>query len=72
MVTLIGTPSFATNGFAVAQGNGMLIYTTSFSGAATGPRFTNINRGQIYTNGGGINYFPGNAAGVTDPLSAYY
>jgi hypothetical protein len=64
-VTLTGTPAFAT-AFAAGQflgfiqGNG-----NTYTGAATGARYSATMNGAINTSGGGANYFPGNAAGAT-------
>jgi hypothetical protein len=61
--TLTGTPAF-TNffvGVAVAHVN---CASVTWSGAATGSRFTVHKNGQLETGGGGLTYFPGNAAGT--------
>jgi hypothetical protein len=66
-VTTAGTPAFSL-GFAVASRNGIVEYfSNTFSGTgATGPRFNVQQLGNIFTNGGGLTYFPGDAAGVVD------
>lgn len=61
-VTLTGTPAFST-AFAFAGQGGTAIIESTFSGAATGTRYQAVTGGTIFTNGGGANYFPGNAAG---------
>ena len=38
-------------------------YSMTFSGSATGSRYTVNLNGAVYTAGAGANYFPGNAAG---------
>jgi hypothetical protein len=64
-ITLTGTPAF-TAAFARAQvGSGISIWSTSFVGAATGPRYAANWGGLINTNGAGANYLPGNVAGTT-------
>jgi hypothetical protein len=64
-VAITGTPAFATS-FANADAHGMVItYGAAYSGAATGVRFVVGNGGLIHTNGGGPNFLPGNAAGIT-------
>jgi hypothetical protein len=70
-VTLTGTPAFSV-GFAVALISG-LIYASgaSFSGSATGTRYIAQTNSTISTNGGGANFFPGNAAGSADGTSVY-
>jgi hypothetical protein len=62
-ITLTGTPAFSTEfcfserlGLATVQGN-------TFTGAATGKRYTVEINGVIFTNGGGATYLPGNAKG---------
>jgi len=62
-ITLSGTPAFA-QAFAYAQQNAVLsVNGNTFSGSATGTRYTILTGGLIDTNGGGANYLPGNAAG---------
>lgn len=61
-ITLTGTPAFSNFawvtqlGYLLADGN-------TFSGAATGNRYSVAMNGVINTAAGGANYFPGNAAG---------
>jgi hypothetical protein len=64
-VTLTGTPAFSTafawcTDAANIQGLGI-----TYSGAATGSRYSASSNGVINTQGGGANYFPGNAVGTT-------
>ena len=82
-VTITGTPTF-TQAFANVSGNGVLQIasaTTTFSGAATGPRFQ-IGSGGAGAGPGGVidtsgtfasdqNYFPGNSAGVANAPGSY-
>lgn len=70
-VTITGTPAFSVSFCAVAIQARAIIYGMTFSGAATGKRFFNTNLSVIHTNGGGVNYIPGNAAGTTDASSKY-
>lgn len=64
-VTLTGTPAF-TNYFVRADLGGLLRgLSTTWTGAATGTRYLSQQNSIIDTNGGGANYFPGNAAGST-------
>lgn len=64
-VTLTGTPAFAT-AFATSNRLGFLIASgITFSGSATGTRYSASENGIITTLGAGANYFPGNAAGST-------
>lgn len=75
-ITLTGTPAYSS-GFAVADTGGLLVaYTMTFVGSATGPRYNTSTMGNIYTNGAGATYFPGNAGGVgtsagTSPFGLY-
>ncbi|MBN8965589.1 MAG: DUF2793 domain-containing protein [Rhizobiales bacterium] len=60
---LSGTPAFAI--FAVALSGGVINCPgMTYSGSGVGQRFSTSNGGAILTNGGGANYFPGNAAGA--------
>ena len=61
-VTLTGTPAFAT-AFASCQNGEVSCGGMTFSGAATGVRYSTTFNGVINTAGGGATYLPGNAAG---------
>ena len=64
-VTLTGTPAFGSS-FAEAEELGMVRFSTmTYSGAATGKRYSSILNAMVSANGGGANFFPGNAAGTT-------
>jgi hypothetical protein len=64
-VTITGTPAFGV-AFALAARCGSLgVNANTFSGAATGPRFSASLNGVIDTVGGGATYLPGNVAGST-------
>jgi len=64
-VTLSGTPAFST-AFAEAGQLGVIsIYSITYSGSATGPRYTSTENSLIKTFGGGASFFPGNSAGST-------
>ncbi|MBN8994338.1 MAG: hypothetical protein J0H94_03865 [Rhizobiales bacterium] len=61
--TLTGTPAFAT-AFAVSQTNALIqCAAMTFSGSATGARYSTSGNGLINTGGGGASYLPGNSAG---------
>lgn len=61
-VTLTGTPSFQYFALIDRLSMGQLSGIT-FSGSATGTRYSVSANAVCYTNGGGASYFPGNAAG---------
>jgi hypothetical protein len=63
-VTLSGTPNFSSAFAYASVGGAIAAQSMTFSGSATGSRFSSINGGFIQTgSGGNLNYFPGNAAG---------
>jgi hypothetical protein len=64
-VTITGTPAFSS-AWASSQGNAVITcYSDTFSGSATGTRYSVTGNGYLFTNGGGATYLPGNAAGST-------
>lgn len=72
-VTLTGTPAFTTQ-FAYADHGGLIrirLSQVTYSGAATGKRFSALNVSAIETFGGTSTYFPGDAQGSIDPTSSY-
>jgi hypothetical protein len=72
-VTLTGTPNFSNAFCAVALLGGVQAYSPNltFSGSATGVRYTVSLVSIIQTNGGGATYFPGNSAGTTGAGGVY-
>lgn len=63
--TLTGTPAFS-GAFAQARHSAVITHEGgSFSGSATGKRYTSETNGYIDTDGAGETYFPGDAAGTT-------
>lgn len=63
-ITLTGTPAFS-GFFAYCQRiSSIIIFSQTFSGAATGTRYSVITNSVIETNGGGALYLPGNVAGA--------
>jgi hypothetical protein len=65
-VTLTGTPAFAN--YFLGLANGMATYlAVTYSGSATGTRYLVWKNAVAETNGGGANFFPGNAAGTPSP-----
>ncbi len=63
-ITITGNPTIST--YAVNAGASEFVcYGCTFSGTAVGNRYSATTNSVIYTNGGGANYLPGNAAGST-------
>lgn len=63
-VTITGTPALGP--FAAAESGGAQIwYGMTFSGSATGARYSATLNGVLNAFGGGASYFPGNAGGST-------
>lgn len=70
-ITLTGTPAFVTV-FANATRCAVIeAQTHTYSGSATGTRFTVSGNASINTGGGGANFFPGNAAGTATADGEY-
>jgi hypothetical protein len=64
-VTLTGTPAFST-AFVLAQRASTIVANgMTFSGSATGVRYSVSTNGVIDTIGGGATYLPGDTAGTT-------
>ena len=64
-ITLVGTPAFSL-AFAVAQDcASVVVPSMTFTGAATGSRYSVRGNAVIQTNGAGLTYLPGNAVGTT-------
>ena len=64
VVTLTGTPAITT--FASAEDLSVITANgVTFSGSATGQRYSVQGNSVIDTNGGGASYFPGNTSGGT-------
>lgn len=61
-ITLTGTPAFSK--FCQATENALLsVYSSTFTGSATGARFVASSGAMIFVNGAGATYLPGNSAG---------
>lgn len=69
-VTLTGTPAFGAYAAGSRLGQ-VIIFSTTFTGSATGPRYTVNNGGGIFVNGAGATYLPGNAAGTVNSPGWY-
>ena len=70
-VTLSGTPAFSYT-FANAWRGGLLVADfMTFSGSATGSRYSATMNGVIVVGGGGASYFPGSSAGSASAGGQY-
>ena len=68
---LQGAPAFRT-AFAISNGGEIYCGKIAFSGVgATGSKYFALRSGFIETNGGGINYLPGNAPGYVQSQGQY-
>jgi hypothetical protein len=65
-ITLTGTPAFASAFAFLTRGGGMLVSNNTFSGSATGIRYSVSLVSYITTFGGGATYLPGNVGGTAD------
>ncbi len=63
IVTLTGTPAFSSAFISSYNNSTAEMSGMTFSGSATGIRYSSLNGGGIDTSGGGATYFPGNSAG---------
>ncbi|OBQ72404.1 hypothetical protein [Mesorhizobium loti] len=71
-VTLIGAPAFSASFAQSGRGGGLIeYYSNTFVGSATGKRYAVGALGTIFSNGGGVSYYPGSIAGTTDALGVY-
>lgn len=70
-VTLSGTPAFVRS-FALADTLSLVnAASITYSGAATGQRYSALANSVINTNGAGASYFPGNSGGSTSTGGQY-
>ena len=63
-ITLSGTPAWTAAMAYVTNLSLARVNNNTFSGSATGKRFNVDSNASIFTNGGGVNYLPGNSAGT--------
>jgi hypothetical protein len=63
MITLTGTPAFSNWFAGVFSGSLLQINGNTFSGTATGTRYSVTTNSVIDTNGGGASYLPGGTSG---------
>jgi hypothetical protein len=70
-VTLTGTPAFGT-AFALATGISQInAGGNTYSGSATGTRYSVSQASMVNSAGAGANYFPGSAAGIATTPGFY-
>ncbi|QRI92468.1 hypothetical protein JQN63_11555 [Delftia lacustris] len=63
-VTLTGSPSFGSGGYARAARNSLAqFHASTFTGSATGQRYFTDTGSGIFVNGAGSSYLPGSTAG---------
>jgi hypothetical protein len=68
-VTITGTPAFTGTIFAATGQSQMSIFSVTWSGSATGTRYTSDQNSVINVYGAGITHLPGNAAAGTPTAS---
>jgi hypothetical protein len=64
-VTLSGTPAFSTAFSQCTDSSNLQALAITYLGSATGSRYNVNANGVLNTQGGGANFFPGNAVGTT-------
>jgi len=72
-ILLTGTPAFSGGFIGLQNGSQALMPSSafSFSGSATGPRYSLVGTSCLNTNGGGASFLPGSSSGAADATSAY-
>jgi hypothetical protein len=70
-ITVTGTPNFTAEFAGCDNLSTVEVNGSSYSGSATGKRYDVNHNSSINTNGGGANFFPGNAAGTTGSGGQY-
>lgn len=69
--TLSGTPAYSGS-FVSADTSGVVEFASaSFTGSATGSRYSVTSNGLVWTNGQATTWLPGNAAGTTSSSGVY-
>lgn len=71
-ITVNGTPNYSLATAIAVDGGRIISSGASFSGAATGQRYSVYANGLIDTAGGGGNLFPGNSAGSSGVTGGQY
>jgi hypothetical protein len=64
-ITLTGTPAFGVAFAWASRVGGLLVSGSTFTGSATGTRYTADMNAEIFVNGAGATYLPGSVAGTT-------
>lgn len=70
-ITISGTPAWSSSFALVSTGGIAVIVGATFSGSATGVRYSVSGNGAINTAGGGASYLPGDSSGTTTPDGEY-
>ena len=68
-ITIVGTPNFSLAFIFVSRMATMILFSTSYSGSATGKRYT-VEALSLLTTNGTVS-IPGNIAGTVDPLGFF-
>jgi hypothetical protein len=69
-ITITGTPAFSTEFCNVANFSFAYVFSNTFSGSATGKRYT-CTGNSIISTGGGATYLPGNSSGSVATQGQY-
>jgi hypothetical protein len=71
-ITITGTPAFSQAFVQSDRGLGLFeTYGNTFSGSATGKRYTLVGNSVCFTNGAATTHFPGDVAGTTASGAQY-
>lgn len=70
--TLVSAPVFSGAGVLCTRGSIVEVYGMTFTGTATGPRYSVSGNSTINTGGGGASYLPGDSAGSADTGGQYF
>lgn len=70
-ITLTGTPAWSSQFIFTGTGSIAFFSGNTFTGSATGQRYSCTQLSVLFTNGGGANYFPGNSAGSCATSAIY-
>jgi hypothetical protein len=70
-VTITGTPAFSIAFISADNFSFAFVFGNTYSGSATGKRYTSNANSIINTGGGGATYLPGNAVGTLATQGQY-